>query len=846
MRRGKMRAIMLAGAVALAGPLMAQESQPHDLAVSLAEAEAARARLDLPAALSTLDAAIEAAPDAVAPLVARAAIHRSMGRLSLALADLDAALTLAPEDAEALGQRAETLRRAGEIDRAVADFARARALRPDDPGLAAAEAAALAQAGRKNAALAAYVRAADLAPGDDTLRAARDALLADLAETTRPGFVFEADALVGDAFTIAEGAETAPNHLILVRDGAELATEGTVAPDRLARAVAAEALRITHVFTYSGRTSTIWANLSLICAGPALGATEAALMSIEGQRALADIEQGNGTEALEALIAAAYGLGGQDGERVEGCAFDRDHALAYLADWTAAQERIGWRGETYLDRPPTYVLNGEPVAAGWLDAWLAAQVPSAEDGTQEPVLAEEMSGDEPATGLPDAPEPAAEPAPATGDDGAAAADETGQDEGEAPVEVEADAAPETDPLAADSTAEPPVPVAVAEAALARITLPPPAEIPVESPVATGAGDSSEGEAPDAVADSAPDPAAAQEPDPAPVEAPAMTERAETDMPEDSAGETSVEPEPVPEAEPQAPDAGADEGETDDAEPDEVQPDTDEPDGPAPGEAAPEDATEDIRLARILKGIWAPSLTQCLAYLDAIKTPETLDQAMPDPAADPPLDAMLVTSRRAQPFDSRGQVCVVESFSESGDESDALLSCTDSDGGVGTMRLHAYPSGGPTPWLDVTRGTEEKVAMRQCVTLGQLGVRFADLWQIDKTACTARAPMRGVELEFRPDDGALWVTVRPEAADTALPGANGLAARVDDVALAPGAGTVEGGGFSAPLGAFEDVSRHLSFGMFLFLSASDDSGFATLRLPLLGSSRAMAALADCAE
>lgn len=861
------RATILAAALALTGPLFAQNGDASgDLALALERSEAARGRLDLPGALAILTAAIETQPQDDAPLVARAAIHRSMGRLSLALADLDTVLDRAPDDAAALAMRAETWRRAGAFDKAAADFTRAQRLRPEDAALAAGAAQALAEAGRKPEALEAYAHAVALAPDDAALRGARDALLDDLANAARPAFVYEPEALMAAQFTVDEGADTAPNRLIVVRDGAKLATEGAVRPDRLAQAVAVGAVRITHVFTYSGNNSTIWANLALICAGPALGATEAALISTQGRDALAAIDRNGDTAPLGALIAGAYLIGGQKLAEVEGCALDRGLALGYLANWTTAQERIGWRGDTYLDHAPAYVLNDGPVTVAWLDAWLAAQV-AASGG--ESVAAKEEAVPE---AIDDTPEPAA------GEDGTGAV----ADPDTGPVVVADEVAPTADPAlaptsddAAPALPDPVLPpVTVAEAALSRITLPPPHELAPMGEAAQDATDTPVLSTPDVApeAGEAPDLSDADAPDPA-ISPEDGTDAPDIDAPHAApeAGEAPILPAPdVPDSA-ISPEAGvetdlvvpapplADEADTtpmtdlaaSEPEPD-AAPEPAIPEGEAqpatePGNAdgSTDAGAEDIRLATILKGIWAPSLTQCLAYLDAIKTPETLDQAMPDPKADPPLGAMLLTSRRAQPFDGSGLVCLAESFATSGDESDAVLSCSEAGEVAGDMRLHAYPSGGPTPWLDVTHGTQATVAMRQCVTLGQLGLRFADLWRIDKTACTASAPLAGMMLEFRPEDGALWLTLRPTGDGAELPDPGALVAAVDDVALAPGTGALAAGSYSAPLGTFDEVAHHLSFGMFLFLSAPEDTGFPALRLPLLGSGKAMTALAECA-
>jgi hypothetical protein len=419
---------------------------------------------------------------------------------------------------------------------------------------------------------------------------------------------------------------------------------------------------------------------------------------------------------------------------------------------------------------------------------------------------------------------------------------------------------------------------VAEAALSRITLPPPQEVAPLAELAQDGTGTPEIDAPDMVpeADEVPAPSEAEPPvaaispedgsdtpdngapDAAP-EAGAPPDNDAPDMPvAANSPEEGVDAEPVVAAPPLADDTdttpmtelaaseAAPEADPDPAMPEgEAQPDPQPDEAGDSADADEDEDAEDIRLATILKGIWAPSLAQCLAYLDAIKTPETLDQAMPDPKADPPLGAMLLTSRRAQPFDGSGLVCLAESFATSGDESDAVLSCTEAGEDAGDMRLHAYPSGGPTPWLDVTRGSEATVAMRQCVTLGQLGLRFADLWQIDRTACTASAPLAGTMLEFRPEGGALWLTLRPTGDAAELPDPGRLAAAVDDVALTPGTGALASGAYSAPLGAFDEVAHHLSFGMFLFLSAPADTGFPALRLPLLGSGKAMTALAECA-
>ena len=136
-------------------------------------------------------------------------------------------------------------------------------------------------------------------------------------------------------------------------------------------------------------------------------------------------------------------------------------------------------------------------------------------------------------------------------------------------------------------------------------------------------------------------------------------------------------------------------------------------------------------------------------------------------------------------------------------------------------------------------------LHQCLTLGQLARRFAGLWQIDDTACTATAPMRNATLTFAPGPGAmLAVTVAPK---DPVPSAGPvtLTATLDGTALVRGKARKESGGWTLSLGPFAEAAKALSAGLCFSLDDSDaTAAHLGLDLPLLGSGAALKALSAC--
>lgn len=363
----------LALAASLVVPSIAQEAAPT------LPGDAAVARLDFPAALEELGAAIEADPAAPAPRLARAALHVKMQRPALALADLDAVLAVDPAHLPALRARVEIWDAQRAWNRARADLDAALAAAPGDAQVLALRAWVNDRAGMTAAAQADYDAARAAAPDDADLAREGDALVAAQAERTAARVQFGPEAVPSDDFRVEIGDAAAPNTLHIVHAATDLAPEVAAVDTALFdRAVDDGALRIVHLFTYTGEDASIWGNLALICAGPdGFAATHAALSDTPGRAALDAAGTGD-FAPLERLLNAAYSVAGIDEGLVRSCALDRMSATRYLADWQAHRDAGAWRGINLLDTWPVWVLNGTSVGPQELAAKLAAIAPAPE------------------------------------------------------------------------------------------------------------------------------------------------------------------------------------------------------------------------------------------------------------------------------------------------------------------------------------------------------------------------------------------------------------------------------------------------------------------------------------
>ncbi len=773
--RSRSRALTLglALAAALTLPLAAQEAEAPWIA--------AIARLDFPAALDALGAAIEADPTAPAPLLARAELHLRMQRPALALADLDRLLAADPAQVPALLARAQVWEDQRAWNRARTDLDAAVAAAPDDPRPRAARARVNRRSGLIAAALADYDAALALSPDDPALASARAALIASQAEQRAAEVVFAPEAVMSDGFLVIEGDETAPDTLHFVHAAPDLDRDyAGLHREALARAVDAGALRLVHLFTYTGREASIWGNLLLICAGPdGFAATHAALARADGRAALAAADSGDFT-ALESLGTAVYAAAGLDPDLVRSCARDRSHATRYLADWQAHRDAEAWRGVNLLDHWPVWVLNGTSVGPETVMARLAEIAPA-------PVASETV---------PAAPE---------------ATD---------PAEPEA-----TDPAAPEAT-DPAVPEATD-----------PAEPEATDPAEPAEPDAMSAEAPaDIGAD--PDP---QTPDPGPEDEPVAAETAVADTPE-------VAPEEAPaRAEDPPPQAPAD-GTAVETAPQGAPEATADTRANAPLFPTRPEPVDDARVPVELRGIYAPSLAACLAYLDAIDSPAQIDAVLPkmNPLDGPVLGTILVTSRRVYLFNPLDTECAIAGAGDDRAEDwrGAFTCASPLAPGSGTaMQLTRAPADGTAPRISAQFGTGAPVALRQCRALGQLGQAFAPLWSRDGRACTAAVPVGPGRFTFSvDDDGNLILRVAPSD----IPGDAGkteLHAVVDGVPLTKTGGRWDGTGWQMSLEEFDAAADRLGWGMFLDVRATG-GGFEA-RLPLFGSSAAMKALAACA-
>ncbi len=257
------------------------------------------------------------------------------------------------------------------------------------------------------------------------------------AQATAQTAAVKAESLMDSAFAVPQGAADAPNTLVFVHAGSDLAQDfNGLNEEQLGEAISAGQLRVVNLFTFTGKNSSIWANLALICGGAkGYHATRAALLGNEAKAALSAIDTTGDQAALRALIGAAYDSVGLDAGLLAHCAFDRGHALRYLAEWNRAQDTYFGQGADLYTLWPAFALNGKQMPAQTVNVWLTAFVATAEQAKMREDLniATAMA---PATAadtntLPDEPGPApvvAETAPEAPADAAntdlAAADQT--------------------------------------------------------------------------------------------------------------------------------------------------------------------------------------------------------------------------------------------------------------------------------------------------------------------------------------------------------------------------------------------------------------------------------------
>ncbi len=363
--------------------------------------------------------------------------------------------------------------------------------------------------------------------------------------------------------------------------------------------------------------------------------------------------------------------------------------------------------------------------------------------------------------------------------------------------------------------------------------------PAEAGTAETGSDPADGPSP------APSEAPAPAPDPAPNAAPSgpapgtATPEAPSEAPSQGTGATATEAT----AEAAAPGASAPQD-----------PATPEaplfPDRPQPAEGA--------RVPVALRGIYAPSLAACLAYLERIENPGRIDTVLPPanpPATEPDaplLGTILVTSRRAYLFNILGTECAISGAGAgagaggTGTAWQGDFTCASPLAPEARPTLHIAPAtaDGSAPRISAGFGGEQPVTLRQCRALGQFGRAFAPLWTQDDAACRVSVPLENSRLVFSLDpDGALLVGVTPaqppQGAENMV-----LAAAVDGTPPPGGhTGSWDGEAWRLSLGPFEAAAERLGWGMFLDLRSS--SGGFEARLPLFGSSAAMKQLRSCA-
>ncbi|MCB1330906.1 MAG: hypothetical protein KDK28_16345 [Maritimibacter sp.] len=896
-------------------PETAPEAAPEADAAPDDPAAAAAARLDFPAALAELAAAIAADPTAPAPRLARAEIHMKMQRPALALADLGAVLAADPANLDALRARIAIWDGQQAWTRARDDLDAALAAAPGDPQILALRGQLNARSGLTEAARADFAAALAAAPGDPEITRLRDQLLgtdaapAAPSAPSAPAVVFGEEAVMSPDFTVALGAPEAPATLHIVHAATDLAAELTaVDPSLIDRAVAEQALRVVHLFTYTGDEASIWGSLALICAGPeGYAATHAALSDTSGSAALAAAGAGD-MAPLDRLLTAAYSVAGIDEGLVGSCALDRPRATRYLADWHAHRDAGAWRGVDLLDHWPVWVLDGTPLDPIALGARLEAMAPT----PQSP--AETAPSDETAAVSPAAPTPpgaggtaaaAGEipvpPAAANTDTEDTGAEDTGTETvaalaGDAaappasdsatpgdpesvapePDAPEPDASEPDDPAQADTAPPPsddaPAPAETDTAApveTAQVTTPdtavetPDAADPAVPPSPPGAENGTaplvaanpqaptpEGpatpapDAPDAPAPDAPTPDTLAAAPASPETAPAPPGPSETPAPDQAPDQDQSTAQPTAQSTP--PSAPEATADTTVTAP----PAQAAASGPASGPARFPDRPAPVDTARVpveLRGIYAPSLAACLDYLAAIEEPDRIDAVLPgiNPLDGPALGTILVTSRRAYLFNALDTECAI-----AGDSTGAA-------GWEGRFACASPLAPEAAPTLALTPAEPDGTAPR-------ISAGFGTEAPVTLRQCRALGQLGNA---FAPlwtrDEAACSVGAAVEQGRFAfsIDRAGDLALRVTPSAPAATAETaqlhavIDGAAIGAAPGRWDGTGWQMSLGPFaetadrlgwgMFLDLRTAGDPFEARLPLFGSSAAMTSLETCA-
>ena len=814
----------------LASGLIAQADDP------LARAGAAELRQDFPAAYAALAEAITARPQAHQAYLARARIHAKLQRPALALADLARARELDAADPKAdLMAGGIWLANDAPI-RAIAAFDAALERVPDLVGALAGRAAAQMRAGRPDAALADYDAALALAPDDPDLAIERDRLLAQIDTRRAARITYDPAALLDPAFRIDAGDADAPHHLLIVEAGSDLAgPDQRPDDDSLAAAIASGQVRISRLFTYTGADSSIWTNLALICAGAdAFPALRAALTIEAGRDAVATIDSTGDLDPLRTLLSGAYAAAGVAQSVLEDCAFSRTKAVRYLADWSRKRDDYEWKGVNYYDDWPVYIWDETPQTAAEIETRLAEVAPPAggvaeTDDAQEPLTEPPVPQ---AAGL--RPDGLAPPDPVPGPD------------------LDPDAAPQGNVNASSRPADAPVPAPAAPDPLqAADDTPEPVRPPAPEP------------------QSAPEPPAEPAtPDAAPQDLEVSALPDATATPDASAAETDptelvgddAEPAPEPPADDDAPDAAEPQTgrpETLDTGPADPAPEPDTPApavAPAPETAAPPPAPRPLviaegRVPAVLRGVYAPSLVDCLAFEDRVAAAAALDDLLPgmNPLGGPTIGTVLLTSRRMQLFNATGTECGLAALDESNGDGPwrADLDCGNAlaPDVLTPLRLARLETDGPAPRLSATLGDGDAIELVQCRPLGRLGRDAEALWAFDAGACATEAGTGAAAFRFTVDDGGtLGLRVAPGSPPAA--GRDAEARLVlDGVVWEAATADWRDGAWEFGLGGFETAGQRLANGLFVEMQSL--SGGPTLRLPLLGSTAAMTRLAQCA-
>ncbi|PIE82604.1 MAG: hypothetical protein CSA11_00010, partial [Chloroflexi bacterium] len=631
------------------------------------------------------------------PRILRGEYWLENNAFSRAVADFDTVLDADPDNLPALLARARSYTRAGLTSKAIVDYQHAAGLSPDDAEIAA------------------------------TLQELVETRAARLARQVR----YDSAALMDPAFRVDLGTPDAPHHAVIVHAGDRLSESlGKINSAALTTALETGALHVTHLFTYTGQDKTIWANLSLICAGPDNFARMAALLrSDAGQKAVADMVN-DAPEALTALHAALPTESPDAAAALSACALDRAHALRYLADWNAKRDMLSWKGVNYYDNWPVFVLDDAPLTAKAFNAALRSDLINA-------VVTEAPTPEAPAKTPRE--DMATEPATVA----------------MAPAE---NVAPEAEPEA----------VTEKPAQGDNAGVPHPAPRPTLSPTS-----------------SAP-------------EGPAVTATPHQ-APQNAVSLLTI----------------------------------------APASAS--------RLPPYLKGIWVPTLAECIAYTNRTATPTRLDDAFPQTNAPDakPFGTILLAGKWLYLNDTSDTRCALQDFVIPAEDSaapgwTARLTCASAQDGTmsAPVTLTERPSDGPAPHMMAQRSTQEAREMVLCQPIGALSRGFAPLWENNAENCRVTAPLANVRLTFtHSPEQRLTLSLHPDDTSTQpAPLQVLLDSQPWPLETRPGAN-----GWNVDLGSFDAAAAALGAGLVFEIGSSEQGMW---RLPLLGSGRAMGALAAC--